>query len=381
VPTVDKGYMVISSPQLKPVEDETKVSIPETVIDDKISDSDFSLSSSEEEYHDAPSGLLSIDGFEEEVYRESIKQIQKQINTQLTTILQEKSETEEKQSELEMQRKYLNELQQKVNEKKTELGHYEAREKLILSNLSDKNIELEKLSFAADFQGFLNMIQEGKRRLLEKSTECIKAKKMLENIKLDLKNQSSIVIEREKEVKILSHELNKLKSQVKSTNQNKQNQISEMEINADVLKNRLLGSTRFSMEYEDTQVRSIHEFMNLLESRMIELDGLSEEDLLLKISKVNEHCHQVEMNVLELSTNFKDKEAELKQATKLEKERLRLTGKMQQKKAVEARKLVVEDRVNELRQELYEARETENIFLITESNYQEMRYNYEVIST
>jgi hypothetical protein len=154
-----------------------------------------------------------------------------------------------------------------------------------------------------------------------------------------------------------------------------------MEINADVLKNRLLGSTRFSMEYEDTQVRSIHEFMNLLESRMIELDGLSEEDLLLKISKVNEHCHQVEMNVLELSTNFKDKEAELKQATKLEKERLRLTGKMQQKKAVEARKLVVEDRVNELRQELYEARETENIFLITESNYQEMRYNYEVIST
>ena len=232
----------------------------------------------------------------------------------------------------------------------------------LLSQISDKNVELERMETSHNHTHLSQLILSAKSSLGQKTAEVNLMTAQLSRFKEDEAEKIREIAAKEKELSVLEDKLTSLRSDMQSQKQEHQSRIMELSMSAAVLQCRIDGQSRFSRELDPFDQRLIEEMHESTKKKVdiVVYKRSQNHDLSRKIEELQEAVLRREQDLSNLIAQHDMLRSEIPQ------ERRRLKDEIQMKSRAERDELMRnmqkrrEEQKKRLRVELSEGREVES---------------------
>ncbi|CAG9327071.1 unnamed protein product [Blepharisma stoltei] len=297
-------------------------------------------------------------------FKQNIKKLQKKISLKVEETIKTKASIRESLQGIATFNQKVKELEEKITEKRKELATLFSAEKEMLLKLSDINFELERIQSSNETAILLEKITNMQKDLMEKTAEVKVYKKNLENIRTDVKQKTMDINERDKNLSSLQLYLKKIKDEILQSKYNKRSELSELEINAEILKSQLEQKDRYYSDPSNGSYFSSKEMMDYVQKRLDELKCYKRDQLKKKIDEAHEFQLDKEQELAEMKIEYEDKKAEIIQNNRKIREEAIRKIKKRNEDSLSKRKNFKEEIRNKLIQKLNEFRNAESQYYI-----------------
>ena len=248
-------------------------------------------------------------------------------------------------------------MEETIQTRKKDLNGLTSTERELLLNLSDANIELERMNH-------INLVQISEKitsessEVLQKSTEIKKLKSKIENLR---SNNAKIVRdleEKEKTLALLVSDLKKMKEKLNISNTGKKSELSELETSAEVLKSRLgFGDSGKKLgRYESSAATGI---MNLIKEENQKLGTFLRPKLEKQCNELEEKVNEKEQELAEAKIAFEETRSNIVHKARVKKDEIVRSGKKRMEGLKSLQNKAVDGEASSLKTQLNLARKDE----------------------
>jgi hypothetical protein len=355
--TVQKGYLVISK-----MEEPPKLASMLSAQSSNMSDVDWNYSES-----DSSQASLKLS------LRKSVVRFETNLaktNEESSQMLASLSIVDDEIEDLQMK---IKELEASIQHKQREITQQAATERMLLTTIGDRNMELEKLQRQDETAKISDDINRIKKALFECKFE-IKMKRTLQtNLQLELKRNTQVMQVKEKEVKDLTATNYKLKQEIFNLTDAKRSQLSELGVNADILKSHLTNFERMHRRLSDDEHLVAREIKDTLETAASQYRGLDEREFGEKVDDIEERIRAAENRLTDARFNFEEEKTKITQLFRKSNEALVARNKEERDRLVKDKLMKIEKEKSRIRQELSSAREAEAVAVVDVAQLNKLR--------
>lgn len=275
--------------------------------------------------------------------------------------------------ELEDLQTTVKDLESRILQKQRELTQQAATERMLLTQIGDRNMELEKLQRQDETVRISDDINRLKKSLFECKFEIKVKRTQQTNLQLELKRNTQALQVKEKEVKDLTATNYKLKQEIFNLTDAKRSQLSELGVNADILKSHLTNFERMHRRLGDDELGVAREIQDIIDTSVADYRGLDQRELATKVDDIEERIRNSENKLTEVRFNFEEEKAKMTQLFRKKNEALVSENKEARDRLVKEKLLKIEHEKSRIRQELSTAREAEAVAVVDSAQLNKLR--------
>mmetsp|Transcript_18251 Transcript_18251/g.32762 ORF Transcript_18251/g.32762 Transcript_18251/m.32762 type:complete len:724 (-) Transcript_18251:631-2802(-) len=359
IDSIQKGYLVISKPDEPP-----KLEPVASPMNSHLSELDWN-------YSESNASQIS------ESLSNSIRKSVGRLELNLKSTHDESSQVLASMSivddELEDLQAKVKELEGRILQKQRDLTQQAATERMLLTQIGDRNMELEKLQRQDETAKISEDINKIKKALFECKFEIKVKRTMQTNLQLELKRNTQALQVKEKEVKDLTATNYKLKQEIFNITDTKRSQLSELGVNADILKSHLTNFERMHRRLGEEELTVARDIQELIDTTLTEYRGLDQRDLTIKVDDTEERIRSAENKLTEIRFNFEEDKAKLTQLFRKKNEAMVAENKEARDRLVKEKLLKIEHEKSRIRSELSTAREAEAVAVVDSAQLNKLR--------
>jgi len=310
-------------------------------------------------------------------YRESVTKLQSEIENKEKESIAEKTKIEEKTQELQKAYALFESLKESINSKKAEYNKYIAKEKEILSQISDVNLDLERVENLYDNKNIVEKVNEKSLELMKLSRETKLAKSQLNNTRESIESKDQELISKEKELRTLQNQLKKLKDELNRSKRENKTKISELETTAEILKSRIDSSYQLGQKFGKEERKQANEIMEFISESIAQYEKktLYHNQIEEKIELFEETAIEKENQLHKLKLKYEGDRAELLRKIRKKKDEIVQNCKKQSESFLENQRKQKEELKQALRDKLKSSRQFEHQYLVQQIEIDQLNYN------
>lgn len=309
-------------------------------------------------------------------YRKSIKMIKDELEWKNQETLNSRKLIQEKIAEIQQMEVQLKRIEEKVLLKKKDLALLAVAEKDAILQISDINIDIEKIVKFYNTKHIAEKVNFKSVELLEKTSDQKVLMNYLGTLRVDSKKLIQEANEREKTLAALQHQLRNLKNEANSEVEGKRSQIADTRANREVLKSRISNYSRFSKEFGDGEKKTAEEIkkiiLNLLNTPKY-VENLEELVMFSQEKSINR-----EQELSNLSYSFEEKRSEILQEHRKSKNTIQETMQKMKKIREKAQKQINSESMEDLKMEIFRSRKLAIEYSVPHGEMLKLRMRYQV---
>jgi serine/threonine protein kinase len=269
-------------------------------------------------------------------------------------------------------------MEESISHKRKDLNLLTTLERELLLNLSDANIELERMNHI-NLSAITEKITSKNSELLSKITQLKQLKSKHENLRGNSLKIVQELQEKEKNLSSLSTDLKKIKENLILSNSGKKSELSELETSAEILKSRLGCGDSFK-KLGRFETSAANDIMKLIKEENQKLGTLLRPKLEKQCNELEERVNEKEQELAEAKISFEEIRSNIMQKGRVRKDEIVRNRK---KKAENLKIFIngkVDDEVKTFKNRLNLARKEENRFYVENSEIHSARERIKVRS-
>ena len=370
---VTTGYTVISTPEQK------RLSTSDTKPEDQQADDDGELRGSDKQDKKKVPGSPLL----ESAIKHSISQVE-------SAVLVTKEERKyyeamlfSTQTRFDQRAKNLEDLQSLIQGLSIARETQRKTEAKLLTQIADKNVELERLQTTHNHVKLSQEILAAKSTLGSKSAEANLTMAQLLRLREEDSEKARDIACKEKEVKLLEEKLQAVKGDMNSQKRGHQSRITELNMSAALLQCRIDGQSRFSRELDPNDQLLIEEMHELSKTKvdLLVYKHSQSENLSQKIEEVQEQMVDREQDLSKLIGGYEVMRSEIPQERRRLKDEVQMKARSLRDDQLHSRQKLSDTEKLHLRSTLSEAREAESLLSTTLTEIDRVKTAYKVPAT
>lgn len=254
----------------------------------------------------------------------------------------------------------LNELQTFIQAVTLARERQRKMETKLLSQISDKNVELEKLETSHHHAQLSQSILAAKSTLGSKTAEVNLMAAQLARLKEEEGERTREIAGKERELVVLSEKLAAVRGDMNTQKQEHQSRITELSMSAAVLQCRIEGQSRFSRELDPLDQRLIEEMHESTKAKVDIYKRTQNQEISRKIEDLQEAVLRTEQSLSTLIAQHDMARSEIPQERRRLKDGIQLKSRAKREEVQRKRQSEREAEKKRLRLELSEGREVES---------------------
>ena len=309
-------------------------------------------------------------------YRQSIKHIKNELEEKNNETINARRMIQEKNIMIIKLQAQMKKTEEKIVQKRKEFALLASAEKDAFLELSDINLDLEKLVKFYNSKNTNEKINNQTVDFMEKTRECKKQQNYLHTLREDFKKIYQEAIDKEKILANLRNQLKQIKDETSSQVKEKKSKIEDVKINQEVLEIRLKNRVRFSKEFGKEEKKIAEEVKKILmnlsyapnyEKKLEELVLKSQEKTIEKEQDLSNLLIFYEEKRSQIITNNRKKKDELSKNIWKVKENNKITENAENQKII-----------NGLKEEISKSRKAINKLAASEEELSKVNLKYQV---
>ena len=251
-------------------------------------------------------------------YRNSIKQIKDELEGNNKEAANTRKIIQEKIKEIQKLEVIVKRMEEKVNLKRKDLAALVITEKDTNLQISDVNIDLEKLMKYYNSHNLTEKVNLKSMEVMEKSSEQKKLQNYLSTLREDSKKLTQNGNEKEKLLTSLQNQLRGLKNESNMEIKEKNLRLADKKISHEVLKSRISNRGRVSKEFGNEEKKSVEEIKKII-SNLINIPNYIQrlEELALVSQEKN---IEKEQDLSNLSYQYEERRSQILQSHRINKD-------------------------------------------------------------
>lgn len=283
-------------------------------------------------------------------YRQSIKNMKSQLEEKNNETLTSRKLIQEKSAQLSVFDDECKKLESRIAIKKKELATLAVMEKDTIMQISDINIDLEKVMNIYKDNNIFEYINKKTMELMDKTTEWKKHSNYLGKLREEAKKIVQDAAEKEKSLNSLNLQLKQLKNEANSEMAEKMSKISDKKINQEVLILRIGDKSKIGQELGMEERKTAEEIKKTISSIL---------DIYNNKQQLEEMILQTQIQIIEkeqalsnLSYNFEERRSNILQQHRKNKEEMAKNIKREREVLEQETKKHLADSIENLKKEI-----------------------------
>lgn len=309
-------------------------------------------------------------------YRQSIKKMKEQLEEKNDNSIKSRKQIQENSVSLTKCEDECKKLEAKVGQKRKELASLIITEKDISLQISDINLDLEKVMNIYNNTKMIEKIDLKTIELMEKTSEWKKQQNYLTKLREGSKKIMQDLIDKERTLSSLSLHLKQLKNEASSELTEKMSMISDKKISQEVLVMRIDNKAKIFQELGKEEKKAAEDIKKIINSIMaVPKNTQRLEELILNTQEKNIEKEQALSN---LAYEYEERRSKILQQHRRNKEET--SRAIKAKREIEERetKKKYAEFVESLKKEIYNSRKLGIECTLYQSEIEKMRKNLEV---
>ena len=312
-------------------------------------------------------------------YRQSIKQIKDELQEKNKETALNRKIIQEKTAAIQKSEAQVKRFEEKVATKKKELAALAEAEKEANLQLSDINIDLEKILKYYQSKNSHEVISLKSMEYMEKTSEVKRQQNYLATLREDSKKLTKETKDKERTLSNLQIQLKQLKNEAISEYNDKKAKISEKRISQEVLRSRLDNRASCSKKFGKEEKKLAEEIKKIIVGLTNPVCNKTKlEEMLIKSQEIS---IEKEQELSNLTYFYEDKRSEIVSNHRKKKDEISKSLKqlLEHKEWADEQKNTrieenLKDKINKIRRQVIE-------FLVPEGEIQRYKLKYEVFSS
>lgn len=265
-------------------------------------------------------------------------------------------------SRLSQRSRRVQEMQTLIQAVTTAREKQRKTEAKLLSQISDKNVELERLETNHQHAQLSQSILAAKSSWGQKTAETNLMTAHLARLREEEAERIREIAYKERELATLEGKLTNVRNDMHSLKQEHQSRITELSMSAALLQCRIDGQSRFSRELDPTDQRLIEEMHAIAKTKVdiVVYKRSQNQDLSRKIEELQEAVLRREQDLSTLIAQHDMLRSEIPQERRRLKDEIQLKSRAERDALQKATQIQREEEKKRLRAELSEGREVES---------------------
>lgn len=238
--------------------------------------------------------------------RDSVQQVLEQV--QLTKQKSEigKQEIDKNEISIHEAKDRLFKLMQRQQAKLTLLQKLTTSEKELQAQISDHDQKIQSFHLFNNQAELACQINTKRSKLMELTSKIKMKQKYLDSIHAKIYSDTCNVAQKEKTIQNLQQQRDKVRKSLKNAQGESQRIISELEINADVLKSQLSNAEKSSHSKGDDEAKLISNIIKTIQEKISSIRGLADTEIAGRIESIREMAIDKEQKLTDLVLNYED---------------------------------------------------------------------------
>lgn len=263
----------------------------------------------------------------QQTVRESVQQVLEQVKLSKQVSEISKQEVDKSDTDLQDSKSKLAQLNNKLQEKLALFSKLSTKEKDLQAQISVHDQRINSIHLFNNQDQLSSQINSKKSKLMELISEIKRKQKYLDSIHKKIYADTCSVAQKEKTIQNLQYSREKLRKELNSAQGENRSVISELEINADVLKTRLNNMQQFSVSKWDKDAKIVSNIIKTMQDKVSSIRGLADTEIAGRIESIREHAIDKEQKLTDLAFHYEDMRCKLVRNCRKEKESIILDMK------------------------------------------------------